>query len=516
MRKRTTLVLALPIVMAIGLSGCSSSGSSNDNPGSGATGSGTSGSGTAVQGASVTLTINGEPTTLDPQLREDGNLVDVTDNIYQTLVTRSVDGSKLEPLLATSWKKTNSTTWEFQLRSGVKFSDGEPFDAASAVYSIKRIINPKFNSDLLSNVSTIVDAKAVGTDTLDVITKNPDPLLPARLYLIAMMAPKATNPAKDPVGTGPYVLDSWSPGDHITLKANPDYWGDKPSITNVTFNYPQESGTRLAQLLSGKTDLVTNLLPTDAKQAPQLLTNPGQNESMMILNARSGTTADPRVRQAMNYAIDSKQLAEKLFEGYATPESCQILNKSWFGYNSSLQPWPYDLDKAKQLIKDAGAEGKTVTMVADASGRWPEDRDLAQAVAQAWREIGLKVDVQLLQFNDYLDKLFQQPERAGAIILYSNNVLFDADRTVTAYYEDGGNGASNSNQDIVQWADAARSELDTGKRQQLYDNITKTSCDQAYFWFGLQVEDLYGASKRLHWQPRADQYMYVADMSVSS
>lgn len=511
MRKRSMVMLALPVVLAIGLSACSSAKGS----GNGSTNTG-SNPGKAVQGASVTLTINGEPTTLDPQAREDGNLVDVTDNIFQTLVIRSVDGSKLEPLLATSWKSINPTTWQFQLRQGVKFSDGEPFDAASAVYSIDRIINPKFNSDYLSNVASIASAKASDQYTLDVVTKAPDPILPSRMYLIAMMAPKATNPAQNPVGTGPYVLKDWQHGDHITLTANPNYWGEKPSITTATFNYPQESGTRLAQLLSGKTDLVTNLLPTDAKQVPQLLTNPGQNQSMMILNARSGTTADVKVRQAMNYAIDSNQLAQSLFEGYASPESCQIMNKSWTGYNTSLKPYPYDLNKAKELIKEAGAEGKTVTMVADASGRWLEDRDLAQAVAQAWRSIGLKVNVQLMQFNDYLDQLFHQPDRAGAIILYTNNVLFDADETVTAYYAEGGNGVSNSDQDIVKWADQARSELDTAKRQALYDNITKTACDQAYFWFGLQVEDLYGASKQLHWTPRSDEYMYVADMSVSS
>lgn len=515
MRKRTTVMLVLPIVLAVGLSACSSA---KDTGNSGNTGSSASNGSNAkaVQGAAVTLTINGEPTTLDPQARDDGNLRDVDDNIYQKLLIRSPDGSKLEPLLAASLPKhVNPTTWQFQLRQGVKFSDGEPFDAASAVYSIKRIVNPKFNSDWLSNVNTIADAKAEGQYTLDVITKDPDPILPSRMYLIAMMAPNAKNPTQKPVGTGPYVLDTWAHGDHITLKANPDYWGDKPSITTVTFNYPQESGTRLAQLLSGKTDLVTNLLPTDAKSAPQLLTNPGQSQTLMILNARSGVTANAKVRQAMNYAVNNKQLAENLFEGYATPEGCQILNKSWTGYNSNLTGYTYQPDKAKQLIQGAGAEGKTVTIVADGSGRWPQDRDLAQAIAQAWREIGLKVDVKLLQFNDYLDKLFHQPERASAIIMYNDDALFDADGTVSSYYEEGGIGTSNSNQDIVTEANAARSELDTTKRQALYDQITKTACDQAYFQFGLQVEDLYGASKRLHWTPRADQYLYVADMSVT-
>lgn len=506
MRKRITATLALPIVAAIGLSACSSSQGGNQ----GANG------GKAKQGASVTLTINGEPTTLDPQARDDGNLRDVDDNIYEKLVIRSPDGSKLEPWLASAMPtRTNPTTWQFQLRQNVKFSDGEPFDAASAAYSINRIIAPKFNSELLGSISTITGAKASGQYTLDVTTKSPDPILPSRMYFIAMMAPNAKDPAKTPVGTGPYLLKTWANGDHITLTANPDYWGPKPSITTATFNYPQESGTRLAQLLSGKTDLVTNLLPTDAKSAPQLLTAPGDNHATLILNAESGVTADVRVRQALNYAVNTPELAKSLFDGHATADACQVMDKTWFGYNPDLKPYEYNQDKAKQLLQEAGAVGKTINIVGDASGRWLADRDFVQAIAQAWRSVGLKVNVQLLQFNQYLDKLFNQPARPDAVMVYTDNSLFDADRTISTYYAHGGSGASNNDPQILQLADTARSDLDTTSRLQDYNKILQTGCDQALFYFGLHVEDLYGASKRVHWTPRADSQIYVAQMSVS-
>lgn len=507
MRKRTTATLALPIVMAFGLAACTSS--------NGKTGS-NGGSGHTVQGASVALTINSEPTTLDPQARDDGNLRDVADNIYEKLLTRSPDGTKLEPWLATSLpKQVNPTTWQFHLRKGVKFTDGEPFDATSAVYSIKRIINAKFNSELLSSVNTIVDAKAVDQYTLDVMTKQADPVLPSRMYFIAMMAPNAKNPAQSPVGTGPYKLATWAHGDHISVQVNPAYWGKKPSITSAKFTYPQTSGTRLAQLLSNGTDLVTNLLPTDAKSAPQLMVAPGDNHSLVIFNAESGVTGDVRVRQALNYAVNTPLLAKSIYGGYAKPDACQIMSPSWFGYNPNLKPYSYDMNKAKQLLKQAGADGKTITLVADASGRWPADSDFAQAVAQAWRDAGLKVNVQLLQFSQYLNKLFNQPQRPDSIILYHDNSLFDADRTVSTYYEHGGSGASNNNQKIVQLAHAASSEKNKSKRLQDYNQIMQTGCDQALFYFGLHVQDLYGASKRLHWTPRADSQIYVAQMSVS-
>jgi peptide/nickel transport system substrate-binding protein len=504
-KRRTIAALTLPLLLAT--SACA--GSNN--------GGGANGAGKAVQGASITLTINGEPTTLDPQARDDGNLRDVANNIYDRLLDRTADGTSLVPELASGMPtQVNPTTWEFKLRTGVKFTDGEPFDANSAAYSINRIVDPKFNSELLSSVNTIVSAKAVDTNTLDVMTKGPDPILPSRMDFIAMMAPNDKNPAQDAIGTGPYELQTWAHGDHITLKANPGYWGSKPSITTVTFNYPEESGTRLAQLLSHQTDLVTNLQPNDAKSAPQLLVAPGDNHSLVILNAESGVTSDVRVRQALNYAVNTSLLAKSIYDGYATPDPCQIMSPSWLGFNTSLKPYAYDLNKAKQLITAAGANGKTITLVADASGRWLADRDFAQAVAQAWRDAGLTVNLQLLQFNQYLDKLFNQPARPDAIILYHDNSLFDADRTVSTYYEQGGSGASNANAQVVQLANSARSELDTTKRVDDYNQIMSIGCDQALFYFGLHVQDLYGASKRLSWKPRADSEIHVKDMSVSS
>lgn len=504
-RARASVVLCVTIALAAAACGGSASNTSSKE-------------GAPVKAASVTLTINGEPTTLDPQARDDGNLRAVTWNIYDRLMERTAAGQLVPSLAAAAPTQAKPNVWEFKLRTNVKFTDGEAFDASSAAFSIKRIINAKYNSELLGSVDTITDATAVSADTLDVTTKGPDPILPSRMTFIAMMAPTATNSgniAQKPVGTGPYEFVTWAHGDHISLKANPGYWGTKPSIGNVTFSYPEESGTRLAQLLSGKTDLVTNVQPTDAKSVPNLLTAPGDNHALVILNAESGVTSDVRVRQAMNYAVDAKTLASKLFDGYATPDNCQFMSTAWFGYNPNLQPYPYDPAKAKQLIAAAGATGKTITLVADASGRWLADRDFAQAVAQYWREAGLNVKLQLLQFSQYLDKLFSQPKRPDAVMVYHDNALFDADRTVSTYYQHGGSGASNNNSQIAQLADKARTETDQAARLQDYYQISKIGCDQALFYFGLHVQDLYGASKRLSWKPRQDGDILVKDMSVS-
>ncbi len=467
--------------------------------------------------ASITIALGSEPTTLDPQLRDDGNERAVTVNIYETLLTRNAQGD-LEPLLATALPtQVDATTWEFKLRSGVKFTDGEPFNADAVVYSVQRVINPDFNSEQSGWYTGITGAKKVNDTTVDILTQAPDPALPARMAVMRMVPPKASQGsdfAQNPVGTGPYKFVEWVQGDHITLERNPDYWGDEPQIAKVTYNFAEDSGARLSGLLSGQYDLITNLSPDDIGSAPNSASVLGQEHPVMILNARDGVTADVRVRQALNYAIDKDTMVKNLLDGYAQPDACQILSPSIPGYNSSLQPYPYDPDKAKQLLQAAGAEGATINLVGE-SGRWLKDREIIEAVANYWKAVGLKVNVQIFTFDEYLNRLFDQKTRPDAIFVSSSNDLLDADRQLSTYYSMDGIGSSNSNTELKGLIDQARQETDPQKRDALYNQAVKIGCDQAYFAFLFNEDDIYGLSSRLQFQPRVDGLIPVKEMSVT-
>ncbi|HZD37865.1 MAG TPA: ABC transporter substrate-binding protein, partial [Actinomycetes bacterium] len=315
-------------------------------------GGGDKGGNASASGGSITIAIGSEPTSLDPQLKDDGGERAVNDNVYETLMVRSPDGKQLEPGLAAA-EPTHpggkDDVWEFKLRPNIKFSNGEAFNADAVVTSVKRIIAPSFKSEQAGFFSTIIDAKKVDDLTVDVLTKGADPILPSRMYWMKMVPAKASSDpsfASKPVGTGPYLLKEWVRGDHITLERNPGYWGDKPSISEVTYKFVAEGGTRLSGLLAGDDDLVTNLLPEDVKRAPKSAHVTGQEHPMIILNARGGITADPRVRQALNYAVNKDDIVQGIFGGLAKADACQILSPSFFGFNQSLQPYPYDKAKA--------------------------------------------------------------------------------------------------------------------------------------------------------------------------
>lgn len=468
--------------------------------------------------AHITIAIGGEPTTLDPQLRDDGLERAVTDNIYETLLAREPDGSLVPGLAAEMPTQVAADRWRFTLRDGVKFHDGEPLDAGAVVWSIERIADPDYGSEQYGSFfSTIVGAEEVDDGTVDVITDGPDPVLPSRMYWLKIVPPEASRDpdfAEDPVGTGPYRFVEWIRGERITLEANPDYWGGEPSIERVTFRFVQEPGTRVSGLLAGEFDLITNLLPEDAATVPRSAAVRGLEHPTVILNAMEGITADVRVRQALNLAVDKETLAEELFAGNATVDDCQLLSPSWFGYNPHLEPYPYDPERARELLQEAGVVGGTIELIGE-EGRWLKDRETIEAVAGYWREVGLEVDIRIFDFNEYLNRLFDREHRPDAVFVVSSNELLDADRTLSGEYHREGIEASNDDARLAELIDRARSETDAEARQALYEEATRIACEQAYFLFLLNINDTYGMSERLVWEPRVDAKLLVKEMSLT-
>jgi len=464
----------------------------------------------------VTIALGSEPTTLDPQVREDGSERAVNDNVYETLLARAPDGTLVPGLAAAMPALVDPTTWEVKLRPGIRFHDGTPLDAAAVAYSITRVIDPKFKSEQASFFSTIAGASKVDDLTVRIRTNGPDPIMAARLYWLKVVSPAhaATRQiGTTPLGTGPYRFVSWNRGRDITLEANKDYWGDKPRVQKVSYRFVSEPGTRLAGLMAGEFDLITNLLPEFVERVPKAAHVQGLEHPIVILNADGGITKDVRVRKALNLAVDKKALAEGLFEGRAIVSPGQLLGSAHFGFNEKLAAWPYDPKQARKLLEEAGAVGKKIQMVGT-SGRWLKDREVVEAVAAYWQDVGLKVDVKIYEFGEYLNRLFDRNTRADAIFVVNSNEMMDADRSLSAYYKAGGVGASNTDAELARLIDSARTEVDTGKRRAMYHQAVQRAWDNAYFVWLLNIEDVYGTSKRLQWTPRMDGKILVREMSV--
>lgn len=282
----------------------------------------------------------------------------------------------------------------------------------------------------------------------------------------------------------------------------------------MAYRFVTEAGTRLSGLMAGEFDVIVNLLPEFAGSVPQAKSVSGLDTSVIILGVDNPAVEDVRVRRALNMAIDRGSLAESLFAGNAKVTKGQLVLPGAFGYNDGLESWPYDPAGAKKLIEEAGATGTTINLVGEA-GRWLKDRELIEAVAAYWTEVGLKVNVEILEFSVYLDRIFDMGNRPDSYFVLNSNELFDADREMAFAYEPGQGGASNSDKALGEAIRAARSEVNVEKRKAAYAAITKKLHEEAYDVPLLNHQDIYGMSERMEWQPRVDAKIIVKEMKVN-
>lgn len=348
------------------------------------------------------LVISQEPPTLEPcesSLTSTG--IVVRSNITEPLLERDSVTGDLTPLLATGWRQSSPTEWTFDIRGGVTFSDGAPFTSADAAFAIDRAVN----SDLQCNVDGYVfgDEKlALSTpddETLVVGTTNPDPILPLRISFVEIVprGTSTTEKVREPIGTGPYAIEDWEFGQKLTLTRNDTYWGSAPTFARAEYQWRSEGSVRAAMITNDETDIATGLGPEDGAGD---LGVPFQNNETTALRmqATEPPLDDMRVRQAVNYAVNRTGIVKALFRGLGEP-AAQLIPSGVVGYNDQLQLWPYDPDKARQLIADAKADGvpvdKEIRLIAR-TAQFPKIAETIEVIQSELADIGLNVKIEMM------------------------------------------------------------------------------------------------------------------------
>jgi peptide/nickel transport system substrate-binding protein len=473
----------------------------------------------------VTLMLGFEPSTLDVGTDSSSQAhIVVRDNVVETLVIFD-DQMKIAPGLALSWEMPQPTRTRFKLRPGVKFHNGEPFNSGAVVAAVKRMQDPANNGSLLGFMDTIDKAEAVDDFTVDILTKVPDPILPNRLTYLGIHAPKdaETNPkgpADKPIGTGPYRFVEWVKAQRIALTAYDEYVGErKPTIKDVIFVRRTESNVRLIALQKGEADLIDNIAPEDlgSLSKDQVFTADATECPQLRPNCKGGVTADKRVRQAISYSIDRQALIKEIMGGYANLPNGQVFQPFTFGYDPTMRDYPYDLDKAKALVQEAGAVGKPLTIIGQSAQRWLKDREVHQAVGQMIGKTGLAVDFKFIEVAEYLKagrEITNPPMDIWAVSV--GNDFLDPDRPNFGYFKTGGRLALYSNPELDKVLDASRSELDRAKREALLKQISKTVHDDAAAIPLVQPKWIYGLNPKLKFTPLPTAQLPVNRMVLSS
>lgn len=467
----------------------------------------------------LVIDLPNDPATLDPHLQWDTDSYSVYRNIFDNLVTRDKDGA-IAPQIATAWKYVDDKTIEFDIRQGVTFHDGSPLTAEDVAYSVARVIDPALKSPQLSQFSQIDKAVASGEGKVTITTKTPYPALLAQLVKLSIV-PKAYVEKvgaqefnKKPVGSGPFQVANRQEGVSTELSANETYWGGKPPFRTVTFRAVPDVSTRIADLRTGQADLVRDIPPDQAislkdETGMEILSVATERVGYMYINAEAGPTKDVRVRQAIAYAIDRQGLIDALLQGYGNPVDI-IGAPPVFGYTTDVKGYDYDLEKAKALVTEAGAEGAKIEFLTSPS----YNRAVVEALQQMISDTGLSVEIQSSDQATFLRRRQGDPANAGSIAIGRwSCACQDADGIIYPLFRTGSTWAKYSNPEFDKAVDAARSTLDENARLIDYKKAYEILRDDVPGIGLYQDFAVYGASSKLKWQPTPNESMFVMDMS---
>jgi peptide/nickel transport system substrate-binding protein len=363
-------------------------------------------------GKNITVVIAEEPDIVDP-CEATRSVVGkiVKQNVSETLTEINPKDGSVTPRLATSWKQTNNLTWEFNIRKGIKFHDGEDLNAKAVVKSINRALNPKYDCEIRTKFfgNIKLTASVIGSHSISVKTKTPQPIMPAMMGTMTIVSPN-TQEAKgvrNPQGTGPYLFDTWTPGQSVTLKRFPGYWGDKPEVENVKYVWRSESAVRAAMVKTGEADIAASIAVQDATDSKMDFSYFNSETSRLRIDLSRAPLNDIRVRKAMNLAVDLDGLTGTIFpEGVV--KMTQIVVPSINGHNPTLKPWAYNPAEAKKLVAAAKADGVPVGKEIVLIGRlgiYPNSTEAMEAMHAMLTEVGFNIKIKMMETAGWLNFL---------------------------------------------------------------------------------------------------------------
>jgi len=467
----------------------------------------------------VTIAVTTEPSTLDPQAVNDRSSRVVTANLFESLLGRDAS-TALVPVLATGYEAFDDDTWRFTVREGVTFHDGQALDAQAVADALNRMLDPDYSTQRDSYIRGMVNVEAVDDVTVDVHTDGVNATLPLQIAQLPIFAPgTADTVGENPVGTGPYMFESWERGQQITAVRNPNYWGDAPSIDAFTVRFIPDKQTSLAALQAGEVDLVLDILPEQVPLVPQALSVPATEYSYIALNALRPDLAPPEIRVAMNLAVDKELIAETLYEGYAKPNDAQHLSPGMLGYNADIGPFPYDPDQAREIMASHGwnEDNPLYLEIYAPIGRYLRGVETTQAVATMLNDVGFNTEVRLAEWTRFRAGSRIRGEEPGAYDArygWNSNEWFDGARTRN-FLVCGGSSSKLCDEYVTEQFEMAGSTTDQELRNVLYQRAWARLHENPHAIYLLQQDLIYGATERLDWQPRLDDEYLVSEMSLN-
>lgn len=457
-----------------------------------------------------------DPRGLDPAYVDDGESAKIMVNIYDNLVKYKRGSTAVQPALATSWtQSSDGLTWTFNLRKGVKFHDGTPFNAEAVKFSVERQLPPKATDDMPYASFTfdpIKRVEVVDEYTVRFVLKY---LYAPFLANLAMsLAAPIVSPAavkkygadfiQHPVGTGPFVFEKWDKDQQIVLVKNKSYWGVKGKVDKIVFQTVKENSVRASQLITGAADIIDGIDPNDVKKLEssgvKVIKNAGMNINYMGFFCHKKPFSDVRVRRAIAMAINKAEIVQYLYQGYA--EVADIPLPSFIpGYDAKIKSLSYNPEQAKKLLAEAGVPNLSFTLLAYSNPRPYNPATgvkLAEAVQADLLKIGVKTNIKVYPWTEYKPVLFDAKE--GDAFFYGwigDNG--DADNFLSLLdshqIESTLNSAKYSNPKVDAMLSKGTATLDPKARVKIYQELQKLLVEESPWLNISHATDLYACKK---------------------
>jgi peptide/nickel transport system substrate-binding protein len=472
-------------------------------------------------GTSELIVIAGaDISTLDPfktNANKDLNLITaITDRLLRMSKTKY---GEVEPMLATAWEAVEPDRWRLSLRPNVKFHNGNAFNSETAKWSLEHYAEHALFRSLIAAVDHV---EIVDDLTIDIVTKFPTALLPLMLNAGCEQVDPSWMTSADYtpdnlVGTGPMRLAEWSKGQFVALDRNPDYWGDPVAFDRFVTRAVSEASTRANAALAGEGGIVRNMLSQDVARFDD-------NDAIRIARLASNRCAhvryrddiapfdDKRVRQALNYAVDVEAIVEFVLNGFGTPMQGQLQGPTARYWQESVKSYPYDPEKAKSLLAEAGFPNGFDVKMGTCRGRDQGDFEFASAIAGQLREIGVNVDLIVHEPGIYQAKYSGQEPAEPLFYWSSGNIIPDAEnayRDITAKR----GGLEMKSPEFIALYETVQRAIDPEERQRATLKATTFIHDYCPAIFGYQLQQAYAVSSQVGWEPRPDEYIYIDEVN---
>jgi glutathione transport system substrate-binding protein len=453
-----------------------------------------------------------DATTMDAHYVTDSVTASIMEHMVETLLERTPEG-EIAPKLVESWKvSSDATEFTLKLRKGIKFHDGQPFNAEAVKVNFDRRLNPRTSTKFNFLVAQIASVNAVDEYTVKIKTKMPfAPLLSHLTYTTNGMQSPATlkrswdNPLIMPIGTGPFIFKEWVPGNRVSMVQNEAYWGIKPALSEVVFRAMPDDATRVAALEKGAVQVAAQIPPSDFIRLKEnktitVLQTPSVKTIFIGFNCLKEPYTDKRVRQALNYAVNKEAIVKQLLGGMGRISDAPI-SPGIFGY-TPIKTYEYDIGKAKALLAEAGYPEGFETTLYCTEGRYYMDSGVAKVVTADLRKIGVKVEIKMMAWETYLSLLFGENDGAGygIYMLGWSCVTGDADYGLYLLFHSkewpkrGINASFFKNEQLDQLLDAARSTARSDNRKKLYQEAMRLIVEEAPWIFLYSEMQLTGIS----------------------